>query len=130
MMLGISENSTLRNPKVLLDRKVSTGRGTQSVKSAVPAHQATTHRHQNVFYTNTFKSVPTNLFRNNGSRYSGNIEQKSFTKLKSATLKITLTVQTAGDPVESALKLAPVPYWFERIEVTAPSTSASSATTS
>ena len=90
-MLGISENSTiLRHPKVLVDRRVasSSGRGgSKTVKSAVPAHQATVHKHQNVYYTNTFKSVPTNLFRNNGSRYSGNIEQKSFTKMKNATLK-------------------------------------------
>ena len=101
-MLGLSQNSTLlRTPKVIVDRKVSTGRGTKTVKSTVPAYQATQHRHQNIFYTNTFKSVPTNLFRNNGSRYSGNIEQKSFTKLKSATLKITATVVATGEPEEA-----------------------------
>ena len=75
-MLGISQNSTLlRHPKVLVDRKVASGRGSKTVKSAVPAHQATTHQHQNVYYTNTFKSVPTNLFRNSGSRYSATLNR-------------------------------------------------------
>ena len=118
-MLGISQNSTLlRHPKVIVDRKVATARGgLKAVKSAVPAHQATIHQHQNVYYTNTFKSVPTNLFRNNGSRYSGNIEQKSFSKLKSATLKITVTINGTGEEGEAWCRLAPLPYWFDRIEI-------------
>jgi hypothetical protein len=112
---GIPSFSTLmREPKALVNRTVMSGRGTKSVKSAVPAHQVTIHNHQAVYYTNSFRSVPTNLFRNQGSRYSGNIEQKSFTKLKSATLKITVTLTGANTAWG---RLAPVSHWFERIEV-------------
>ena len=117
-MLGISQHSTLlRHPIVLVDRKVATARGSKTVKSAVPSHQATVHQHQPVYYTSTFKSVPTNLFRNNGSRYCGNIEQKSFTKMKCATLKITVTIgEGVGGSSTAFCKLTPAPYFFERIE--------------
>lgn len=114
-MQGIHHQSTLlREPKVLQDRKVSTGRGMKTVKSAIPAHQATVHRQQNVYYTQDFNGVPTNLFRNNGSRYSGHIEAKSFTKMKAATLRVSLQVTPGtGD----GATLAPMPLWFDRIEI-------------
>jgi hypothetical protein len=112
---GIPTSSTLmREPKALVNRTVMHGRGTKSVKSAQPTHQVTVHNHQAVYYTNSFRSVPTNLFRNQGARYSGNIEQKSFTKLKSATLKISVTL--TGDANQWG-RLAPITHWFDRIEV-------------
>jgi hypothetical protein len=116
-MLGlINQNSTLlRVPKVLVDRKVQTARGGSStVKSAVKSHQATTHHQQNVYYSQDFKGVPLNLFRNNGSRYSAQIEAKSFSKLKQATLKIVLTSTQA--PSVGGI-LTGLPQWFERIEI-------------
>jgi hypothetical protein len=115
-MIGLHNESTLlRQPKVLVDTKVSAPGGrTKTIKAAVPSHQVTQHKHQQAYYTNSFKSVPSNLFRNNGSRYSGEIESKAFTKMKSVTLKITVTV--TGDSLSSC-QFAPVPYWFDRIEI-------------
>jgi hypothetical protein len=77
-------------------------------------HQATTHHQQNVYYSQDFNGTPVNLFRNNGSRYFAHIEGKAFAKLKTATLKITIASTDNAD--EGAL-LAPVPLWFERIEL-------------
>ena len=114
-MQGIHPHSTiLRTQKVLQERTVQTQRGTKKVKSSLPEHQATTHVHQNVYYTNDFKSVPTNLFRNSGSRYCGNIEQKAFSKMKSASLKIVLNITGSAN---TYCRLAPVPYFFDRIEI-------------
>ena len=116
-MLGIHANSTLlRQPKVLTERLVSTSRGgSKKVKAAQSAHQATTHHHQNTFFSQDFNGVPLNLFRNNGSRYSAHIEAKAFSKLKSATLKITISTNRFDD--DTAAVLAPLPHWFERIEI-------------
>ena len=119
---GIPSTSTLlRDPVAIVNRVVQAGRGTKTVKAAVPAHQAVKHHHTPVYYTNSFRSVPLNLFRNNGARFSGNIEHKSFSKIKSATLQITVTVTNAGNaswlPGEGYGHLAPVTHWFDRIEI-------------
>jgi hypothetical protein len=115
---GIPQSSTLnRDAKALVNRTVQSGRGTKTVKSARPMHQIVEHNHQPVYYTNSFRSVPLNLFRNSGARYSGNIEQKSFTKMKSATLKITVTVRNTQVNTENCYSLTPVTHWFDRIEV-------------
>jgi hypothetical protein len=112
----ISADSTInREPKVLVDKRVDQGGRARTVKAAVPAHQVVMHRHQPVFYTQEFRSVPLNLFRNSGSRYSGNIEQKSFSKMKTATLRVNVSL-TGGDAT-SRVELAPVCYWWDRIEI-------------
>lgn len=113
MTSKIHQHSTLnRTPKVLDTRRVRTTRGVQSVKISQPAYQTVVqHNHLPSFFTQTFRSVPSNLFANNGSKFSTQLEAGSFTKLRSATLKITVTVNTSN------AKLAPVPYWFDRIEI-------------
>ena len=108
----IKQNSTLnRVAKSLSTTKVRTGRGVQSVKVAQPAYQTLKeHKHLSTYFTQTLRSIPSNLFTNNGAKYTAELEAGSFTKLKSVTLKLTVTA-TGGE-----MKLAPVPYWFNRIE--------------
>jgi hypothetical protein len=108
------DSTLLRVPKILTDKKVLSGRTVRKLKMAQKIHQLQEHKHQNVYHTNSFQGVPLNLFRNSGSRYSGHIEARSFSKMKSATLKITLN---SPDPATDAGVLAAVPYWFERIEI-------------
>ena len=105
-MSSIHVDSTLnRVANTLTTRKVRTGPGVQSVKVSEPAYQALKkHKHLSSYYTQTFRSIFSNLFANSGAKYSADLEAGAFTKLKSATLKITVTVNTSG------AKLAPVPY--------------------
>lgn len=110
---GIQNDSTLMKvPKQVVNKRVTTARGkTEVIQAFEPLHQAQIHHHSESFYTQCFKGVPQNLFRNNGSKFSGMIQAGAFTKLKSATLKIT--VENRG----LATQLAGLPYWFDRIEM-------------
>ena len=112
-MNKVDVNSTLnRVPRGLTTRKVRTTRGIQAVKTAQPLHQSMKqHKHLSSFYTQNFRSVPSNLFSNQGAKYSANLESGGFSKIKSATLKITVTINTAF------ARLVPVPYFFDRIEL-------------
>ena len=110
---GIHNDSTLMKvPKQIVNKRVTTARGrTEVIQAVEPLHQAQVHHHSESFYTQCFKGVPQNLFRNNGSKFSGMLQAGAFTKLKSATLKIT--IENRGVPTQ----LAGLPYWFDRIEM-------------
>ena len=83
---GIPNESTLMKiPKHMVNKKVATSKGrTETVQAVAPLHQANSHHHSESFYTQCFKGVPQNFFRNNGAKFSGMIQAGAFTKLKSA----------------------------------------------
>ena len=110
---GINNESTLMKvPKHFVNKKVATSRGkTETVQAVAPLHQAQTHHHSESFYTQCFKGVPQNLFRNHGAKFSGMVQAGAFTKMKSVTLKIT--IRNSG----ATTTMASLPYWFERLEM-------------
>lgn len=111
-MSKVDTSSTIhRVPKSLNSTRVRTTRGVQQVKTSQPSHQIVERHHLPSVYTQTFRSVPSNLFSNNGAKYSAQIEQGAFTKIKSATLKIKITNTGTG-----IAQFAGVPHWFDRIE--------------
>lgn len=106
-----AESSVLnRIPKVAVKKKALTRKGEKTITSLVPAYQAVEYGQLDLYYTNLFLNVPSNLFANNGARFTSNLYAGSFETLKGATLKATVTVNSA-----SAV-LAPMSYWFNRIE--------------
>ena len=113
MSVQISTNSTLnRIPKALVDRKVRDASGrTKNEKVTVPVHQIQRLDHTDIYYTQSVKGCPQNLFRNNGSKFSATLEKAAFYKMESLTLKITLSNSSA-----SAVPLVKLPYFFDRIE--------------
>jgi len=112
---GIPSTSTLNKiPKVVVDRKLKDRAGKVSNSQVtVPAHQLSNTDHTEIVYTQSMKGVPANLFRNNGAKFSATLEQKSFVKMLSATIRIQLSHE-AGENI--TLKVAPSTYWFHRIE--------------
>jgi len=82
--MNIPASSTLtRTPLAFVKRKVRGANGSVStVNSSTPMHQLSQLSHTDVVYTQSLKSVPQNIFRNNGSKFSGTLEQKSFMKWK------------------------------------------------
>ena len=110
----IPSTSTLnRVPKVMADRKLKDRDGkVVTTKVTVPAHQLSNVDHTEIVYTQAMKGVPTNLFRNNGAKFSATLEQKSFVKLLSAVIRVDLTHDQEGQ----TLTVCPPTYWFSRIE--------------
>ena len=81
----------------------------KSIKSLQPLHQSVEFSHINSYYTQNFAAVPTNLFRNSGAKFVTTISKQAFSKIKSATLRMNISVAS------STVQLAPTPYWFESI---------------
>lgn len=113
MSVQISTNSTLnRIPKALVDRKVRDAAGKlRTEKVTVPVHQIQRLDHTDIYYTQSVKGCPQNLFRNSGTKFSATLEKAAFYKMESLTLKITLSNSSA-----SPIPLVKLPYFFERIE--------------
>ena len=114
MSSAIPSTSTLNKiPKVVIDRKLKDRSG-KIVNSqvTVPAHQLSNLDHTEIVYSQSMKGVPKNLFRNAGAKFSATLEQKSFTKMLSATIRIQTTHDAAGE----ILTVCPLTYWFNRIE--------------
>lgn len=109
---GIPSSSTLnRIPKVMTERKLRDKNGKiVKTKTTVPAHQMSSINHTDIVYTQSMKSVPANVFRNSGSKFSATLEQKSFFKLMSLNLRIKLNFN--GDDPD----IVPPTYFFDRIE--------------
>lgn len=109
---GIPSSSTLnRIPKVVTERKLRDKNGKiVKTKTTVPAHQLSDINHTDIVYTQSMKSVPLNLFRNSGSKFSGTLEQKSFYKLLSMNLKIVLNFNGESPDI------VPPTHFFDRIE--------------
>jgi len=114
MSSAIPSTSTLNKiPKVVIDRKLKDRSGKVSNSQVtVPAHQLSNLDHTETVYTQSMKGVPRNLFRNNGTKFSATLEQKSFLKMLSATIRIQTTHDAAGE----ILTVCPLTYWFNRIE--------------
>ena len=112
---GIPSSSTLnRIPKVMTERKLRDRNGKiVKTKTTRPAHQLSDINHTDIVYTQSMKSVPTNLFRNSGSKFSATLEQKSFYKLMSMNIKVVLNCDAGSDP---NVRLVPATYFFDRIE--------------
>jgi len=70
----IKQHSTLnRVQKSLSTTRVRTGRGVQAVKVSQPAYQTLKeHKHLSTFFTQTLRSIPSNLFTNNGENIPQN----------------------------------------------------------
>jgi hypothetical protein len=97
----------------MADRKLKDRNGkVVTTKVTVPAHQLSNVDHTEIVYTQAMKGVPTNLFRNNGAKFSATLEQKSFVKLLSAVIRVDLTHDQEGQ----TLTVCPPTYWFSRIE--------------
>jgi hypothetical protein len=113
MSSAIPSTSTLNKiPKVVIDRKLKDRSGKVSNSQVtVPAHQLSNLDHTEIVYTQSMKGVPRNLFRNNGTKFSATLEQKSFVKLISATIRVQLTHGGVDDVL-----VCPTTYWFNRIE--------------
>jgi len=118
MSSAIPSTSTLNKiPKVVVDRKLKDRSGKVSNSQVtVPAHQLSNVDHTEIVYTQSMKGVPRNLFRNNGTKFSATLEQKSFVKLISATVRIQLSHDMGGELGTSTLSVAASTYWFNRIE--------------
>lgn len=110
---SIPSTSTLnRIPKAIVDRKLKDRNGrVVNAKTTIPIHQTSNIDHTEIVYTQSMKGVPQNLFRNNGSKFSATIEQKSFNKLLSCSIRFELTHNGEQDIV-----CVPPTYWFNRIE--------------
>jgi hypothetical protein len=106
-----------RVPKAVLSEKMSVGGRTKNVKTFVPLHQSKVIRGHKSFHTTSFKGVPQNLFNGTGQRYVGQIQMGSIGLIKSATLKIKMSVQ--GNAGVDEIKFNDVPHWFDRIEIKA-----------
>ena len=108
----IPSTSTLnRIPKAIVDRKLKDRNGpVVNAKTTIPIHQTSNIDHTEIVYTHSMKGVPANLFRNNGSKFSATIEQKSFNKLLSCSISFELTHNGEQDIV-----CVPPTYWFNRI---------------
>ena len=65
--------------------------------------------HLSSYYTQNFASTPTNLFRNSGAKFVTVLTKQAFSKIKSATLRMNMSVAT------STVQLCPTPYWFTSI---------------
>lgn len=93
--------------------KVLGGNGKSGIVSErIPAYMAGMQSHRPTFVTHTFNGVPTGLFSTSGGKkYSSFIDKGLVPKLKGMTMKIEITV--ASNPV----RLAPVPYWFDRLRM-------------
>ena len=112
---GIPHTSSLgRRPKAITENKVRVNGKTVSSKTIVPLHQVKKIHGRPVYQTINFKGVPTNLLQGT-SRFVGQIQQGSLTKLNSATLKLRVRVNSTGNDCV----LEPSPFWFERIEIKA-----------
>ena len=111
---GIPSTSTLNKiPKVVVDRKLKDRAGKViNSQVTVPVHQLSNVDHTEIVYTQSMKGVPKNLFRNNGSKFSATLEQKSFIKMLSATIRIQLSHTSST----GSLNVCPPTYWFNRIE--------------
>lgn len=109
---GIPSSSTLnRIPKVMTERKLRDKNGKiVKTKTTIPAHQISSINHTDIVYTQSMKSVPTNIFRNSGNKFSATLEQKSFYKLMSMNIRMKLNFN-AEDP-----DIVPPTYFFDRIE--------------
>jgi len=118
MSSAIPSTSTLNKiPKVVIDRKLKDRSGRVSNSQVtVPAHQLSNVDHTEIVYTQSMKGVPKNLFRNNGTKFSATLEQKSFVKMLSATIRIQLSHEMGGEMGTNTLKVAASTYWFNRIE--------------
>ena len=112
-MSSKSISSLNRVPSVQTERKIQAGvQGKyKSVKALVPIHQATVFDHHTVYYTQSFNNVPAALFRNSGARYVTTLEKQAFSKIKSAVLKISISVAT------SSVQVIPTPYFFQSIQI-------------
>jgi hypothetical protein len=113
MSSAIPSTSTLNKiPKVVIERKLKDRSGRVSNSQVtVPAHQLSNVDHTEIVYTQSMKGCPKNLFRNNGAKFSATLEQKSFVKLISATIRVQLTHGGVDD-----VFVCPTTYWFNRIE--------------
>lgn len=90
---------------------VKEGRG---VVAKRPAFQVSSlHTHSSSWPRFPFNQVPINLFRNNGNPYTATIPGDQFSMIKHATLHVRIKVN-------SAVKLAPMPYWFNRVSLSQP----------
>lgn len=112
---GIPLNSTLnRTPKVLVDSRVSQNGRIKTIKVTKQTEQLGLCDHLNMVHSQTIKGVPTNLFRNAGAKFSATLEQKSFNKLESLTLHVTLRITSVAPATVCTLALPT--YWFDRHE--------------
>ena len=100
-----------RSPMLSVDTNVKFGNKVQSIKKLIPAHQHKGIGSFPIFQTYVFNDAPINLFRNNGSKYRTQLSRSSIHKINQLTLKIVVTVNT------SPTGLAPLPYWFDRIDI-------------
>jgi len=114
MSSAIPSTSTLNKiPKVVIERKLKDRSGRVSNSQVtVPAHQLSNVDHTEIVYTQSMKGCPKNLFRNSGTKFSATLEQKSFVKMLSATIRI----QTSHDIAGEVVTVCPLTYWFNRIE--------------
>ena len=92
MSSAIPSTSTLNKiPKVVVDRKLKDRSGkVVNSQVTVPAHQLSNLDHTEIVYSQSMKGVPKNLFRNNGAKFSATLEQKSFVKMLSATIRVQI----------------------------------------
>ena len=112
---GIPHTSALgRKPKLITENKVRVNGKTISSKSIVPYHQVKQIHGRPVYQTIDFKGVPSNLLQST-SRFVGQIQQGSLTKINSATLRLRIRVNSTN----SDCVLEPAPFWFDRIEIKA-----------
>ena len=104
-------SSSQRIPFIQKEKKVRSGPNgkVKSIKSLQPLHQSVEFNHLSSYYTQNFASTPTNLFRNSGAKFVTVLTKQAFSKIKSATLRMNMSVAT------STVQLCPTPYWFTSI---------------
>ena len=97
-------------PMADASRKTMDSRGrTRTTKSLVDVTSSVQRVHCNTYHETQFSSPPSTLFAS-GQSYRGHIEQGSLSKIKSACLKMTVTVSS------NTAQLVGTPSWFDRIE--------------
>jgi hypothetical protein len=99
-----------------MTEKVSVGGRVKKVNTYVPLHQTRVLGGHKSYHTTSFKGVPTNLFNGTGQRYVGQIQMGSIGLIKSATLKVNVSV---GGSATDKLAFTDLPHWFDRIEIKA-----------
>lgn len=97
-------------PMIGASRKTMDPRGrTRTTKSLVDVTSSVQRFHCNIYHEAQFSLPPSTLFTS-GQSYRGRIEQGSLSKIKSACLKITVTVSS------NTAQLVGTTNWFDRIE--------------
>ena len=93
------------------EQHVTTGRRKEGKLVAVKSYQATRYHHHKQVVTDVMSPAPNGLALTNGSQIKYFLEADAVRPIKSVTLRFHIRMDTADD------ELAPVPYWFDLIEI-------------